>query len=308
MNNLIEKGIISCLDGSSCFSYVLSDNSHFITTDYKVLQGQTNNFVKCMKMLYNGKTMLCYIPGVLRPLSSLLSQLDGGRFMKIAANLLSDIREVNSNGFLTSCNLDLSFDRIYVNPANGAVSLVYLPLSRKNYEDYYALEAALKTALAEAIAQNANLQDPATARFAECLNDSMHGVDSLLILIGDNGRQPHIPEKDVRPGATSPHGQARCAIVAVNAPMELTIEVTKDDFVLGKHPKLADGVIPFNNMISRRHAMIIYRNNAYYIIDLASSNHTYLNKKRVPPDTPCKLENGSTVRLANSDFRIEIST
>lgn len=307
MNNLIEKGIISCLDGSSCFSYVLSDNSHFITTEYKVLQGQTSSFVKCMKMLYNGKTMLCYIPGVLRPLSSLLTQLDGGRFMKIAANLLADIREVNSNGFLTSCNLDLSFDRIYVNPANGAVSLVYLPLSRKNYEDYYALEAALKTALAEAIAQNANLQDSATARFAECLNDSMHGVDSLLMLIG-GGQKPGVPEKNARPGANAPRGQARCAVVAVNAPMELTIEVTKDDFVLGKHPKMVDGVIPFNNMISRRHAMIIYRNNAYYIIDLASSNHTYVNRKLLPPDTPCKLENGTMVRLANSDFRIEIST
>lgn len=60
MNSLIENGYIRELECGANFSYVLEDGSTFLSTEYKVLQSQTDScFVKCMKMLYNGKIQLC---------------------------------------------------------------------------------------------------------------------------------------------------------------------------------------------------------------------------------------------------------
>lgn len=62
MNSLLEKNVITEMACGQNISYMLSDNSLFLTTEYKVLQSQVNScFVKCMKMNYNGKTQLYYM-------------------------------------------------------------------------------------------------------------------------------------------------------------------------------------------------------------------------------------------------------
>ncbi len=59
MNALIENNYIQEMECGSNFSYILSDNSTFLSTEYKVLQSQANSwFVKYMKMMYNGKDQL----------------------------------------------------------------------------------------------------------------------------------------------------------------------------------------------------------------------------------------------------------
>ena len=76
MNILKEKGILAEMSCGSNFAYVLSDNTDFLSTEYKVLQSQTNScFVNCMKMLYNGKIQLFYLSKALKPFSSLLPSL-----------------------------------------------------------------------------------------------------------------------------------------------------------------------------------------------------------------------------------------
>ena len=53
MNTLIENNYIKEMECGANFAYVLSDNSAFLSTEYKVLQSQTNScFVKCMKVQF----------------------------------------------------------------------------------------------------------------------------------------------------------------------------------------------------------------------------------------------------------------
>lgn len=300
MNNLLEKGVLTYVESSSCFAYVLNDNSMFLPTEYKVLQGQSGSFVKCMKMLYNGKIMLYYIPGSAKPLSALLGRIDGDAFIKIVRNLLHDVVEVNSNGFLSCQSIDGDLSRIYVDTANGDVSLVYMPVAKKNYEDFFSFENELRTSLAELPSLHANLKTERTEKLAQKLADGMLGLDELADILGSG-----VAKSGGSSARESRRGK-KCSLIAINAPVNQTITVTKDEYFIGKHPDKVDGVISFNRMISRLHCKIIYHEGAYYIIDLNSSNHTYVNKKQLTPHSPCKLENGYEVRLADSDFRVEI--
>ena len=56
MNMLIENGIVNKVDCGNDLAYVVNDNTIFYATEYKVLQSQSDGvFIKCMKLLYNGK-------------------------------------------------------------------------------------------------------------------------------------------------------------------------------------------------------------------------------------------------------------
>ena len=61
--------------------------------------------------------------------------------------------------------------------------------------------------------------------------------------------------------------------------------------------------------VSRRHAVIERDPAGYKIIDLSSSAGTFINDKKLPPNTPCGLERGCRVSFGNSgaDYVWEVS-
>lgn len=113
MNSLTTNGKLTEMECGANFAVILKDNAFFLPTEYKVLQSQKDGcFVKCMRILYNGKTELYYFAGELKSLSSLLSTIDAERFLTVLCNLLGAIINVQSNGFLTCRNIDASMAKV----------------------------------------------------------------------------------------------------------------------------------------------------------------------------------------------------
>lgn len=308
MNTLIENNYIKEMECGANFAYVLSDNSAFLSTEYKVLQSQANScFVKCMKMLYNGSIQLYYLTGGLKSFASMIPSLDAENFLTIVSNLFSDIMDVKLNGFLSCQNIDISFERIYVDPSTHKVSLVYLPISRHIYDDNSSFENEIRTGLVRLISGVSTLSTSKTMQFSANLSDGTLSVEDIYARIKGGkslgSDRPHIGQADTRGGRTS-SGLLR--LIAMNAPSRIEIAITKDDFVIGKKAELCDGVIDFNKMISRSHCRINKRGGQYTITDLQSANGTYVNKVKLQPNQPHPISNGDVIRLANSDFQVNI--
>ena len=303
MNILVENKVISEMDCGANFSYILSDNSLFLSTEYKVLQSQGGScFVPCMKMLFNGKTQLYYITKGLKPFSFLIPGLDADGFLTIVSNLLSDIMEVKSNGFLSCQNVDISFDRIFVDPTTYKVSLVYLPISKRIYDDNSSCENEIRTNLVKLISSVSTLASTKTMNFSADLSNGTLSVEDLYARIkGGKSSDSRLTGKG-QPKESS--GTLR--IIAMNSPNRVEIIVNKDNFVIGKKSDLCDGVITFNKMISRSHCKICKRGSQYTITDLQSANGTYVNKVRLQPNQSMPVTNGDIIRLANSDFQVTI--
>ena len=308
MNSLIENNYIKEMECGSNFSYILSDSSTFLSTEYKVLQNQANScFVKCMKMMYNGKVQLFYLTKGLKSFASMIPSLDAENFLTIVSNLFSDIIDVKHNGFLSCQNIDISFERIYVDPTTHKVSLVYLPLNKHIYDDNSSFENEIRTGLVKLISVVSTLSTPKTMQFSDDLSNGTLSIEDLYSRIkggkSTSGGQSHIAQTDVGGGGAS-FGLLR--IIAMNAPTRVEINVNKDEFVIGKKAQLCDGVVDFNKMISRSHCRINKRGSQYTITDLQSANGTYVNKVRLQPNQPHPINNGDVIRLANSDFQISI--
>lgn len=305
MNALIENNYIQEMICGSNFSYILNDNSSFLSTEYKVLQSQANScFVKCMKMIYNGKVQLYYLANNFKPFASLLPTLDAESFMVICANLFADIIDVKGNGFLSCQNIDISFERIYVDTATYKVSLVYLPVAQRLFDDSSSFENELRTSLIKLIQGISTLSTPKTVQFATNLANGTLSIESIYTSI-KSGKAP-TPSSHNRPVSDISGNQGQMKLVAMNAPTRIEIVVTKNEFTIGKKAELVDGVISFNRMISRSHCKVTKNGTQYFITDLQSANGTFVNHVRVQPNQAHPIKGGDIIRLANSDFQVVV--
>lgn len=80
------------------------------------------------------------------------------------------------------------------------------------------------------------------------------------------------------------------------------ISVDKPSFRIGKEKKYCDYFVSDNNAVSRSHADIITREQRYYIIDLNSTNKTYVDGRAIPIQKEVEIFAGTKLRLANEDF------
>ncbi|MFR4673424.1 MAG: FHA domain-containing protein, partial [[Ruminococcus] torques] len=103
---------------------------------------------------------------------------------------------------------------------------------------------------------------------------------------------------------SSQRGDQTCTLVSLTAGSPIRLTVTKQEYVIGKSTEQADGVAGFSKMISRRHCKIVKRGSGYAVVDLNSSNGTYLNGMQLFPGREYPVKNGDIIRMAISDFQI----
>lgn len=301
MYTLKDRGILWEIECGNNFGYVLEDGNNFSNTDYKVLQSQTRNiFIPCMKMLYNGKTKLYYVVDDYRPLSSMIAGMPSDTLITIILNLAANVIKVRNNGFLLCQNIDLSWDKIFVDANTLKVQFIYLPINLKIFDNYAEFENELRSSMIKLI--NKVVINP-DGRMEQLLGDLRNGLltledicnkskgNTIMNISESNGKNVQVRENTIR-------------LVAMNAPEHFEIVIEKAEVVIGKKAEIVDVVIPFNKMISRKHCRVSKRNGEYYITDEGSANGTYVNRIRLTSNKPYLIKKGDIIRLANSDFQI----
>ncbi len=81
-----------------------------------------------------------------------------------------------------------------------------------------------------------------------------------------------------------------------------TILINKPVYRLGKEKSYVDYFVTNNIAVSRSHADIITRGGKFFVKDLNSKNHTYINNQEVTPHYEIELQNGDRVKLGNEEF------
>lgn len=80
------------------------------------------------------------------------------------------------------------------------------------------------------------------------------------------------------------------------------IMITKATFKIGKASRGVDYTVSGNGAISRQHAVIIQKDDACYIKDNKSTNHTYVNDKMVEDGVDEILVHDAMIRLGDEEF------
>ena len=301
MYMLKDRGIISEVECGSNFEFVLENRAHFVYTDYKVLQSQNSGiFVQCMKMLRNGKLALYYVTSDYRPISSMFARITQDMLILVVINLFADILEVRNNGFLDCQNIDLSWDKVFVEQNTLKVKLVYIPVSERAFDSYAEYESELRSSIVKLIGRVVSAPGERLNQFVRDLRNGSLTLEDVY----NKSRSAGIPPLMDTPAADAGPRENSIRIVAMNAPGHFELLIDKAETLLGKKRRLVDAVIPFNRMISRKHCRISRNNGEFYISDEGSANGTYVNRVRLSPGQRQRIKKGDIIRLADSDFQI----
>lgn len=84
------------------------------------------------------------------------------------------------------------------------------------------------------------------------------------------------------------------------------IDIDKPVFRLGKERQYVDYFVTNNNAVSRSHANIITRSNRYFVVDLNTTNYTYINGQIIPANTEVEIFDRNILKLANEEFEFRI--
>ncbi len=441
MNAVNENDQIVENRNTQSLSYVIKKEQLFFSTGYKVLQSQEKNgFIKCVKISQNGNIKLVYDISGFKALNSLMPALTPEGFLTVLTNLIHTVFEVKNNGFMQCENINLSFDKVFVDCNNYRVFLIYLPINTQTSQNSFSLfetqmknniiaaisaypnvlnpfvstvqnnlrnDAVSLEALAESIrtqsgAGNSSFQAPAAANIkpkfepapqsgagaaqypvnyaqnssnpqllqvhhqyvnnqyvnqayppvprtknktavkaaiigaiqivsigleaavlfalplAEIVKYALSGaiafVDILAsVLVGflpfpskNNTVQYNVNfQPELEGGATELLDDIftpSLILSGVKTPQKVEIVLNKPEFTVGKNRDSVDGVISFNQAISRVHCKFICVENRYFIVDIGSSNGTFVNGARVAVNTQVPVKAGDRIKLANSEF------
>lgn len=90
-----------------------------------------------------------------------------------------------------------------------------------------------------------------------------------------------------------------------NEKHNLEFGISATPYIVGSSRLRAHGYIG-SKAISRCHAQITGSGEEFYIVDLNSTNGTYVDGKKVIPGSMKKLEDGMEIRLADYIFKVEL--
>ena len=79
--------------------------------------------------------------------------------------------------------------------------------------------------------------------------------------------------------------------------------IDKPRYRIGKEKSYVDYFIGDNTAVSRSHADIITSGEEYYILDMNSTNHTFINDEKIQSGVQVKLNDGDRVKLGNEEFK-----
>ena len=134
------------------------------------------------------------------------------------------------------------------------------------------------------------------------LDESQEAHHTTILAETDtNALMQEIETKFIRRLTAPDHG---IGIYSLNDPTPITIQDTQE-FILGRkstaatHEELVDltTVGGFEEGVSHKHAMIRRTETGYEILDLGSTNGTWVNKNRLIPNQPYPLESEAQIYL-----------
>jgi hypothetical protein len=94
-------------------------------------------------------------------------------------------------------------------------------------------------------------------------------------------------------------------VILISQKTQEHIKINAESYSLGKG-QANDYCIQGNSAVSRRHALVIRREENYYIKDVGSTNGTFLNGRRLLPEEEALLAADDEVKLADEIFTVEM--
>ena len=125
---------------------------------------------------------------------------------------------------------------------------------------------------------------------------------SVLLEDGAGYRQRDFSEYDTATVVLSNESGAMSHRYLVRLKSGERIGITSESFLIGKDMRYCNYTVTDNSAVSRKHAKIIREDDCDYVVDLNSTNKTYVNGQQIPVERQVQIFSGARLRFANEEF------
>ena len=208
--NESSQSKLSEVVGANNISYILKDNNDFSVTGFKVMQNQSSSgLLRCTKIMYNGKIKLVYIVEGNKPLSHVATRLGVNELNAVIFNLIQRAMDIKANGFFRAENLELDFNKIFVDTSDYSVHLIYFPLSGGTTGKISAFENEFRVALINLFNSFPVFNAPQFQRLCSDLANGSLPLDVILKKLQDNINSNNFNQKIYEPSNAQPDYSAQ---------------------------------------------------------------------------------------------------
>lgn len=213
MNPTLERERIPGQPAPPDFAYE-PEEGQFSDVQYHVLCAQPDGlFIPCMKILYNGKPRLIYLPGNRKTLPDVLPPPDSSRLTALKRRLWDCVDKVRENEFLRVENIAASPGRIYVDETTSRISMCYFPLKTPLFPDEASFRRAWEKVADVERAKNTRPNFPRLAGIGVSYNFTIDKDEYIL------GRDPERVDASIKEQNIS---RVHCRINRVNGRYAVT--------------------------------------------------------------------------------------
>ncbi len=284
-------------------SYHFEEES-FYELGYTVLMKEKNpSIMKGYRIFINASSKVLY-PGNGRvSLPSVNRGMGAETVQDVIHSIFFVIREMKERGFLAETSIDIDYERMFFDEQEKSVNLIVLPVQEGfDLHDALTWNQRLCSTLCRILENSLNGEANSVKILCKSLKNRDYTTEELEKMV-DSFFQSHA--QDLRKQDDYGQNRGNLTLSYRGIMGNFTMYVRKEVFVIGKNQEAVDGYIPISQAVSRCHCQLEKREGSYYIRDLGSVNHTYVNDEIVIEDELRLIQAGDRIRLADIVLEVD---
>ena len=222
--------------------------------------------------------------------------------------------EIQDNGFLQMETVDVDLSHIFIDVDQAKVYVIALPLTvEPDLNHSCQWETELRKSLISLTEISKNPESSSLSAFRQEILVNRSSLKDLYKIVKETAIHKNILsysqyllDGDENAWVDDNSESEKDLYFVSRSPIKkVELLINKDEYILGKNPKIVDGLLDISPTISRKHCKIVKLKQKYYIEDLESANHTYVNGEIVESGKRVRIKPGDQIRLAEIEFGIE---
>lgn len=272
--------------------YEIDTNDKVSELGIKTASRMNKVFMPIRKVVKNGKlNIICSTEGY--DMVDLEKAIYKKQLSGIFKDFVEAVNKCEESAFLDDTYIDLGEGKIFFDKELLKYRFILIPIDRGEYaEQQRNWEVATKLFIRK-------LMDKCQINHAE-INDFYDGIgncDHVVRYLRDN---MHVIEKIQ--GEVGGNNES-LSLVYKGIYGAFTLYIRKNEFVIGSAND-CDGVLNMNPTVSRHHCVIHRTSEGWSVMDLGSSNGTFLSGDALMPRQETAIMNNDIVRISDMDFRV----
>lgn len=268
---------------------------------YKVLNKQhIEEILPCIHVKYNLRDRLLFDTEQFVSLEDSIEELDEEFGQIILYSMFKIFLDVVNTGFIPLEAVQVGLNTIFLDPKNRKSYFIVLPIAKEySIGDTRNWNKRMWDTVNELCSILCSEKEEQIKKFLSGKGKLVDNIRELLPIIK--------PQSNAIQGVQlshSPKKQNELQLFHNGKYGQFAFYVQKKEFVIGKRRDSVDGYLAMSEAVSRIHCRIVRKEDKYFVIDMGSLNHTFVNGTLVNAQEEKEIVDGDSLRIADIDFKV----